>query len=461
MNKKRKAFRSEFVVLALLAVLAGCGTVDYTAMREDQAVAIGARLEAKTAERVSSDRPLTLEDCIGIAMENNLDVRLKDLEVRLAKLDRQAAFGNFLPLVELNSSYSVSDPVQKIKAGGTYIQMSDRDYTYAGFSAQQPIFVPQAWLLYSMRRKGEDISDLLRQRTQQLIALQVTGEYFACLSGMESEDYLRQAVEEAETLLKETRAFEREGLATPAQRMQVETLLLYRRNALADNERNLRQAKADLLETMGLYPFAEFDLAVQTPYSTEERELADLVLEALLNRLELHVADRNIEIQKDETRMAIADFLPNLFGVGSLTYNSDSFLKYSSVWAGGVAGVLTVFDGFQNIQHYRAAREGEEEGFLKREQLCLTMMLEVLKARLQADRAEDQLALARQNLAALELREKEIQARWREGLIRLSEYLNVSTQRDEAKAQLLLARYRQQVALATLADVTGKKQEES
>jgi outer membrane protein TolC len=123
--------------------------------------------------------------------------------------------------------------------------------------------------------------------------------------------------------------------------------------------------------------------------------------------------------------------------------------------------VLTVFDGFQNINQYRSARETEQEGFLKREQLCLSILLEVLNARLEADRAADRLKLAECNLETIELEWKEIQARWREGLIRVSEYLEAESRRDEAQRQLAQARYRHQVARAALADVMGGTRKES
>lgn len=448
-------------IVFLMAILSGCASVDYRTMREADSGLFIDRLEEKSGELLPADRPLSLAEAVAIALENNLDVQLKDLQTRLARLDRQAAFGNFLPVVDLNYSWSSSDPVQKMKAGGGYMQTSDRAFSYAQIEAQQPIFLPQAWILYSMRQKGQDISELLAERTRQLISLQVTGEYYACLSLEQSQSYLQQALRETETLLAEVQAYEREGLVTPAQLKRVETLLLSRQVALEENARQLRQAKADLLETLGLNPLADFQLQPPDPIQDATPELPDLMTEALLQRLELHAADRNIELQKDQTRMAIADFLPNLFGLGDVTYNSNSFLKYSSIWSGGVAGVLTVFDGFQNIHQYRSARETEQEGFLKREQLCLSILLEVLNARLEADRSADRLKLAECHLESVELEWKEIQARWREGLIRVSEYLEAEARRDEAQTQLAQARYRHQVALAALADVTGGTRKES
>lgn len=461
-NKPKRSFTAGFAGAVLLAaLLSGCTTVDYQAMREADRDSFIARMEENSAELLPGDLPLTLPKAIEIALENNLDIRLKDLQTRLARLDRQAAFGNFLPAVDLNYAWSSSDPLQKMKAGGVYMQTSDRAFSYAKLEVQQPIFLPQTWLMYSMRQKGQDIGELLAERTRQLISLQVIGEYYACLSLEQSSGYLQQAIRESETLRAEVQAWEREGLATPAQLKRAEALLLSRQIAWEENTRQLRLAKADLLETLGLNPLADFQLQPPDAIQDATPELPDLMTEALLNRLEIHVADRNIELQKDQTRMAIAEFLPSLFGLGDVTYNSNSFLKYSSIWSGGVAGVLTVFDGFRNINQYRSARETEQEGFLKREQLCLSILLEVFNARLEADRAAERLKLAECNLESVKLEWREIQAHWREGLIRVSDYLEAETRRDEAQTQIALARYRHQLALAALGDVTGKTRKES
>ena len=208
-------------------------------------------------------------------------------------------------------------------------------------------------------------------------------------------------------------------------------------------------------------PFAKIELVQETPFlPSEQRSLPEDVLEALINRLELHIDDRTLEIRRQEIRNSIAAFLPQIIGIGSYEYSSDSFLKYSNIWSYGVSSVLSVFDGFRNVFGYRAAREREKEAFVRREQTCMMIMLEVLKARHRAEQVSGLLLVAEKNLEAAEESHREARAQWNEGLISLSDLLEVVTKRDQARFIMSMARFQQQVAMATLADVLGRTRKE-
>lgn len=445
------------LVIGSLVFTAGC---THRISRVEHADSFPDRLAEKTV-RILPETPVTLNECIDIALANNLDLQALEIQKRLAALDRKSAFGNFLPYIGLRFSFSATDKPRLIRTGSSLAQMSDQEVANLTIELQQPIFLPQAWYLYDMRRKGEDISNLVLQRTRQQISLYVTTLYFACLSLEEVEGYLNTATTSAEVLLRETKAFEREGLVMPSQRQEVETLLLESRLSLKNIQRISKEYRANLLEVMGLSPFADIELKQEMPFShAAQREFSEDILEALVNRLELHIDDRTLEIRKQEIRNSIAAFLPQLFGIGSFSHSSDSYLRYSNMWSYGVSAILTVFDGFQNLFGYRAAREREKAAFIQREQTCMMIMLEVLNARNRAEQASDQLQVATMNAATAEESFRETQAKWNEGLLQLSEILDAVTKREQARFIVTVVKYQQQVALATLADVLGQTKKE-
>jgi len=448
------------VLATALALASGCGK-DFARMRSEHAHTYGEELAQRTAAALPEDRCVGLDDCVRIAMANNLDLKTAEIERRLAALDRKIAFANFLPQVDVDWSYQETRRPVKRGILGNYVQTADRGISEVGVSAQQAIFMPQTWFLYAAYQKGEQVSEYVKQRTQQAITLQVVSLYYAWLSQHEAEAYLGQSVREGQALLDEVRALEREGVATTAERQAAEALVLSRQKALDDNARAKDETKAQLLETMGLSPLADVTLRAETPLTAEAGTLEDLVLEAMLQRPELHVADRMIEIRKDEVKIAIADFLPVLNGFTSLTRSSDSFLQYASTTAYGVSSVLTVFDGFANIYRYREARERQTEAFVDRERQCLAIMVEVVVARHQVEEAAAALAVARKQREAVESHLGEVEAQWREGLIETSQRLSALADRDGAAAQEAVARYQEQVAAATLADVLGRTKESS
>ncbi|HSW39234.1 MAG TPA: TolC family protein [Acidobacteriota bacterium] len=448
---------NKFFVFVLLFFGAGCSA---KVSRVEHAGVFPGQLKEKTAA-VLPGRPVTLTECIDIALANNLNLRALEIKKRLASLDRSIAFGNFLPAVELQFSYRATDNPQLRRTQGGLFQLSDQRLAQTAIETLQPIFLPQAWYLYDMRRKGEDISSLVLQRTRQLITLEVTSRYFSSLSLKEAADYINIATESAEAMLRETKAFEREGLVMSSQRQQAEVLVMESRLARDNVARLLTQNKADLLSAMGLSPFAEMELKQEMPFSPAgESSLEEDVLEALINRLELHIDDRTLEIRKQETRKAIAAFLPRIIGFGSFTHSSDSFLEYAGMWSYGISTILSVFDGFQNLFGYRAAREREREAFVKREQTCMMIMIEVLRARHRVEQVTDSMKIATISLAVAEERFRETEALWREGMIQLSEAMDAVTQREQARLILSMSRFQEQVALATLTDVLGRTKQE-
>jgi len=450
----RTAIRSVPAIMLCACIVSGCA-VDFDLMRRRHAEQFPEQLSARTSELLGDNRTVGLDECVRIALANNLDVRTARLNRRLARLDRKIAFSNFLPQVDLEVTTLSAGRQQGVRFGAGSASMSDRAVTRTVLSGQQSIFLPETWFLYEMYKKGEGVSRLLQQRTRNMIRLQVTTLYFACLAQARSARAIANSLERSESLRKELQALAGEGLALPSQVQQAETLLKTHQVELARNRRLQRETKSDLLDAMGLAPMGDITLRNENPLAAPPGDLADQVLHAMLNRPELRIADRTIEIRKDETRIAIARFLPKLVGLGDLTHSSDSFLKYSTMSTLGVSGVMTVFNGFRNVFEYRAARQREQLASIDRERACMTVMLEVIRARLQLDDAAEQCALARRETVSARTFMDETQAQWREGLIVTSDKLDAVSRDAAARANLSISEFRHQVAAATLHDVIG------
>jgi outer membrane protein TolC len=444
--------------LALLTVvaLAGCKSFDGKKVRRDHAESYRQELAQKTAETLEAGEPLTLDDCIRIALENSLEVKSAEIEARISKLSRKTAFANFLPTVNLNYQYSHFDPQIVMDLGGFQAPRSDKRLREVSWDIQMSIFNPTTWFLYSMHKRGAEIADIVSEYTKQLTVLQVTAGFFHCLSLAEYERALDSQVTAAETLQKELAAFRDEGLASAWQADQAGVLLLARQIQRDRTRRAQTQAQADLLTTMGLSPLAELSLRADASVEPVTGSLEELVSEALLCHPNLRISDRAVAIEQQAVKVAFASFLPVLQGFATRMDSSDSFLKYSNYWVAGVAGTMSVFNGFANINEYKAAKERRAEAFLQREQASLALMLEVIKAHLNLQTAAQERALAQQNLKVVAAQLGEAQQRWGEGLVNASERLNLLAQRDNAHMQAINAGYQYQVSTATLWNVIGK-----
>ncbi len=335
--------------------------------------------------------------------------------------------------------------------------MYDKRIGEASLDVQVPLFVPSAWFLYGMHARGEEIGELVTEYTRQMICLKVASLYFGRLELDEGEVALASRVAAAEALEHDMRALGDEGLLPDWQVAQAETFHHAGRIGLDGLRRSRRQVESELLALMGLAPWARLNLAKEAPLADIDGSLEEAVTQALLANPRLHIADRKIEIARSRINLAVAEFLPNIVGFGSLTHTDDSFQRYSTNVLFGLSGVISLFNGFRSVNEYKAARAGEQKAFIAREEETLAVVLQVIRAHLTLQTARDRSALADRALDVAESRLREAEAREAEGLVNFSERLSILSDRDAAVEEAAAARFRKQVSIATMMNVLGQR----
>lgn len=453
-NIFNKSFYRGFIALSLTLFITACST-NFSAVRKEQALKFNEDITKKTGQILSPDKTYDLESCINIALDNNFDIRIAEINGRLSGLDRKIAFSYFLPQIDVTFTHTEADKLQMRNAGGTYMAMADQDTTVTVIKGQMAIFYPEAWFMYSAYKKGEDIQNLLTLRVKQVIRLQVTALYLSCLSLDSNIDAVKSSVEQAKALLKEMEALYTEGLILKSDLEKSKVFLLMQQNNLAEIERQKTYAQSSLLEAMGLSPLSDITLGAPPSLSIENKELPDMILTAMLNRPELMIADRSVGVKGDAIKRAISAFLPRILLIGDVTSNEDSYLRYRDIFSYGISGILTIFDGFSSIYEYKAAKQERNKAMLEREQSCIKIMLEVIKGKQSLDREYDNRKLMELDLDSAKSRLNEVISLWQEGMMTSSDKLEAVSGYETSKANMAMADYRYKIAVATMADVLG------
>jgi outer membrane murein-binding lipoprotein Lpp len=86
---------SIFAAVAAVVTLAGCSSFDGQKNRQEHAENYRQLLDERAEEVLSDGEPLTLQDCIEAALKNNLDIRVAEVQQRVAQLGRKASFPSF------------------------------------------------------------------------------------------------------------------------------------------------------------------------------------------------------------------------------------------------------------------------------------------------------------------------------------------------------------------------------
>ncbi len=453
-----KAVNVSLIILLCMGFISGCSSFNGEEVRREHVDTYTRQLEEKSREVLAGNRTLDLNDCIRIALENNLSVKSAEIQKNIARLEKEVSFANFLPAVSLNYQKTWWDPQPQINFGGSGIAMHDKDVRDVTWNIQLSIFNPATWFLYSMHTRGYEIAELVTDFTRQTIVLQVTAQYFQCLSLEQSLTILESQLAAAQTLEKELVAMHQEGMINAWQAEQGRVLVLARRTELHRMQKSLGQAKAELLANMGLDPTCDIKLDLQMSLKAPEESLDDLITEALLNHLSLAISDRQVAIEKEKIKTAVTNFLPSLVGFAGRVDTSDSHQVFTNYWMGGLSAAITVFDGLANVNQYEAAKESLKDAVLRREQATLTLMLQVIRALDQVSLAREQVELAAQINQVASKHLAEVRQQYEQGLIQVSDMLDMVAEADKAEVQYLQTRFQYQTSIAVLINVTGKTQ---
>ena len=446
-----------FCITAVAVVsLTGCSDFDGPRVRQEHAETYRHFLDQRGEDVLSADVPLTLEDCLRIAMENNLNIRVAQVQQRVAQLGRKVSFSQFLPQVNFDYNYTRWDPQPEIVMGTTSQPMHDERIREMTWNIQMSVFNPSTWFMYAMYKRGEEIAELAADYTRQMIVLQVTTYYYYCLGLQEVKKVLDSRIRAAEKLAVQLQHYKAEGLAFAWQSDQARANLQSQKLQRQRARQLLEQTKGQLLTVMGLSPLCALQLDITEPVAAPQGNLEDLITEALLNHLRLRIADREIAIEREKVKIALSGFLPSLTGFADRVNTSDAFQKYSSYWMMGFSGVLTVFNGFANIYEYDAAKENIKKAALEREQATLTLMVEVFRAYQNLQLVQDAIAVAEDNVNAARDHYDQVYLQWQEGLVNVSDLMSVLAQKDLAEMMRVHAQFQAQVTIATLLNAMGR-----
>ena len=121
----------------LSAMLAGCVSFDAADARQAQTESYTNSLSRLEAALLA--HPLTLDDCLVLAMTNNYAVRKAELDRQLGRFRRDMAFSAFLPQVSATATrvdYD-KDPV-----------LNSQRFTSGGVDVGLALVMPSTWFLY-------------------------------------------------------------------------------------------------------------------------------------------------------------------------------------------------------------------------------------------------------------------------------------------------------------------------
>ena len=427
--------------LLLLALASGCRSFDPARARRDQTAAFSSILAALAQAELAT--PLSLDDCVRIAMAHNYDVRKADLDRELYRIGKNVAFTAFLPNVAASAGYNSYDkemPQQHEKRFGT-----------ASVDVAMPLFMPSSWFLYAAARHGYAAAGVAAHYVRQGIVLQTTVHYFNVLVQLDTIAALESQLEAARQTARRVSGLADEGLVSRWEGDQALFAAELRQTELDKARRQLAVLRAELLTGMGLSPAAPLSLSGETgEKAMPEGTVEELVLKALEIHPELALADRQVVIQDHQVRQAFCDFLPTISLFSSGSWTGNDLAAHAENWVSGFHGAWTLFDGLANVARYKAAKVERQQTRLERENTFLSVMVAVVAAEAAARDAAEGARVRQRAYEVAAAKWTDYDAKAREGLLPLSDALDARGAMDLAQVAMVQSRYQERIAIANL-----------
>ena len=404
---------------------------------------------------------LTLEEAVKLALKQNPQVIIANLNVGQSQQDQIQARAALLPQV----GFQVSDLVRRTNleaALGRQIPFFPQaagpfQVFQAGPRASMPIFDLTLWHRWQASRHGVNATQSQESSVREQIVLVVVSQYLGGLRAAAAVRAARSRVELAQALYDQAADLQSNGVGTGLDTLRANVQLQNEKQLLMVAETQLKTALYGLVRLLNLDPQQTIELADEVSFfQTPEFPVAQSLEEAYATRPELKaLLARELSLQ-DSKKAASASRLPAVSFVGGWayqglslgrsipTYQYEADVSFPLFTSGKIRAEITKAD----LELKKVAQQRKE----LQDQVALEVKTAV--AQLESARNEVNVANLGVNLAKEEV--SQARDRFQAGVANNIEVISAQDAMARANDNQIGALYRYNQARADLAHAIGQ-----
>jgi outer membrane protein len=260
----------------------------------------------------------TLEECVRYALDNNITIKLSELDVKNSTIDKKGALGSYLPSVSGNASHSWNiglnvNPVTNATSTQT------TQYSSLGVNAGVDIYKGlQNQNTYRRAKLSIVASQYQLLKMQEDISLNVANAFLEILFNKENLKVKKEQLSIDQKRLARSEEMVKAGSIPRGDLFDLKATAATDQQAIIVAENSLLISKLSLSQLLQLKEFADFDVVDNTNAKDENNIMAqtptDIYNKAKEIRTELKLAQTNLEIAERNVVIAKGAFQPTLRG---------------------------------------------------------------------------------------------------------------------------------------------------
>jgi len=410
-------------------------------------------------------RAISLQEAVTLAQKNALAVVQAHGQVRTSAAATRAAYGAFLPSVSLSAGATrqyTSGSLTRVENGQVVTLPSTPWSSNAGLTANVALFTGGMRFFELRQARALQTAAGVNETAQQFAAaLSAKQQFYNVLAAREEQLAATAQLDQAELQRKTAIARVVARVATRSDSLRAEIQYRTAQLAIVTARNDLETANAALTRVVGS------DEPLTAAADVEERpglSLEDDALRALaLDGPAVRQAQAELSAAKAAQRSAWTDYLPSLNASysrsGSGSGNDPQLVDRDFSYSGQLrfTASMPLFDQFQREQRVVQAKVAQTnaEASLRDARLAAVSNL---TQQLGAFRAAQERVVSQ--IATVEAAEEDLrvqQQRYAVGASTLLDVLTSQTQLNQARSDLIRARYDQRIAKAQLEALVGRE----
>ena len=353
-------------MLAGLAALTGCKTQEEYA--SDRAVKAVQHWEQSRWSKFDEKHEFKLEECISLALEHNLDIKVAKLEEEVTRQQMIAEAMGMLPELTVSNNYSHRDNTaasssKSVTEGGAtynYSTSTERDINYLNIDLALSLM--DFGLAAANTIQANDRTLIREQRTRraaQNLQLDVVRVYFQVAAAQKAITITNDLLNKCKTRYELIREMAQKKYIDPFRAFDETRRFVDMEKRLTNYTRSYDNSRAELRALLGLAGSADIIvdssmLNVDMPpvFDLPSIEVQEQI--ALLNRPELYEIDMTRHINVVELYKTIIMMFPNVRMYLDFTNSTNSFLYHSNWMEIGIRAAYNLLKLPQQIMRARS-----------------------------------------------------------------------------------------------------------
>jgi outer membrane protein len=422
---------------------------------------------AQNAPPPAGARVISFKEAIRIALEQNVNVRAAQNSAALGEVGVSEAKGQFLPNLTFSSTGSKNFGRSSDTGAGLVVDQNTKTLSL-GVNTGVVLF---DGLGNIAQLKGAKLSSKASEeelhRARETVAFNVASQFLALISRQEQLRVQRQNLQAVTQLEQQIQTFVDNGARTIADLYQQQANAASARFSVVDAERQFELAKVDLMQTLQLDPTGVYEFEAPedstAAAAAQQLDLGALQMRAVGQRIDLKAQQLRVDAADQNVRVARSNRWPTLsLNAGySSAYNSASTNDFSTQLDDRKGGSVSLgfsvplFDRMATSNATRRAEIQADNERLNLETLQQDVGLQVRRATLDFQAAQEQLIVAQAQVRAAELALQASQDRYTAGASTLVEVTQSRATQVQAASALVTARFNLQFQRTLMDYYTG------